>query len=111
MPKGTGMDVKGPLPSHATFYVAHAVANDVLEKLAYSICASLVIVAGEEREQRGRDILGETLERFIPSADFKTERIARTLTNLGPYDADEAESMAMERVGEAIALLRDRFVD
>ncbi len=110
VPKGTGMD-ENPLPSHATFYVAHAVANDVLIKLALAIGADLVVSSPDDREQSGSSLLGATLARFIPSADFKPQRIAETLTELGPYDADEAESMAMEIVGDAIEMLRLRLVD
>lgn len=99
-----------PLPNHATFYVAHAVANDVLIRLAYAISADLTVTTPDDRERRGRELLGATLERFIPSADFKPHAIAETLTDLGPYDADEAESMALEIVGDAIDDLRRRFV-
>ena len=99
-----------PLPSHATFYVAHAVANDVLVKLAYGLAANLTVTAPDDREHGGVQVLADMLEAFMPAADFKPHEIARTLPELGPYDADEAESIAMEIVGDALALIRSRFV-
>jgi len=100
-----------PLPSHATFYVAHAVANDVLIKLAYSLAANLTVTAPEDREHGGAEVLGDLLASFMLSADFKPGEIADTLPELGPYDADEAESIAMDIVGEALTLIRSRLVD
>lgn len=97
------------LPSNATFYVAHAVANHVLIQLAEAIAAYLAISAPDDRERSGRDLLHEVLSRFMPSAEFKPQRIADTLAPFGPYDADEAESMAMEIVGNAIVAMRQKF--
>lgn len=101
---------KRALPSHATFYVAHAVANDVLIKLALSFAANLAVTAPDEREAEGSTMVDNLLEAFLPAADFKTEKIAATLPGLGPYDADEAEAIALDIVGDAMTMIRQRTI-
>ena len=100
-----------PLPSHATMYVAHAVANDALVKLAMSLAVNMALVGPMERAVSGREILADTLTGFAVAMDCRPGPIAETLPELGAYDADMAESLAMEIVGEAIELIRVRVLD
>jgi hypothetical protein len=97
------------MPNHATFYVAHAVANKVLVDLALSIAADLTVVMPDERETKGRRLLHELLSRFTVAADFKPHTLAATIPELGPYDAHEAETIAADIVGDAILDIRARL--
>lgn len=98
------------LPTDATFYVAHAVANDVLINLARSLASYLTISAPDDREASGRDMLHHLLSTFMDNADFKPQRIAETLAEFGAYDPDEAESLAMDIVRDALVGLRTEFL-
>lgn len=99
-----------PLPSHATMYVAHAVANHVLIELALSLSAMLAVTHPDERETRGAKMLDQTLSHFSIFMDCKPARVADTLAELGPYDADMAESLAAEIVGDGIETIRDKLL-
>lgn len=99
-----------PLPSHATMYVAHAVANHLLIELALSLSAMLAVTHPDERNVRGAEMLDQTLNRFSIFMDCKPARIADTLDDIGPYDADMAESVAAEVVGDGIKLIRDKLL-
>lgn len=98
------------LPSDTTFYVAHAIANDALVKLAMSLAVELAMADPAERTRSGRQLVARAIEQFGLAADFSPAPIADTLAELGPYDADTAESMAMEIVGDALELIRMRVV-
>lgn len=98
------------LPSHATFYVAHAIANDVLVRLAISLAAELAMPSPLDAGLPGGDRLRRALENFALAADWSAPPIAETLPELGPYDAAEAESIAAEIVGDTLALLRARLL-
>jgi len=103
-------DETGELPSHATFYVAHAIANDVLVRLAVSLAAELAMPGPLDAELPGSERLRRTLENFALAADWSAAPIAETLPKLGPYDAAEAESIAAEIVGDTLHLLRTRLL-
>lgn len=107
---GSDDEANGPLPSHATFYVAHAIANDVLVRLAVSLAAELAMPGPLDADLPGSARLARTLESFALAADWSATPIAETLPELGPYDAAEAESIAAEIVGDTLALLRARLL-